>query len=153
MSLPPLEEESDEPFAAERRSVANAKKAALLVAGAAAERFRDALAEQQEVLAHTADIVMQIYAMESALLRAMKLAEAHGAKAAVAADMARVLVSDSVEMIDSWAKQALAATLEGDELRTMLAALRRFTKYTPVNTAALRRSVADRAIELGRYPL
>jgi alkylation response protein AidB-like acyl-CoA dehydrogenase len=154
MASPMVADEApDAPFAVERRSVANAKKVALLVAGAAARQFRERLAEQQQVLGHAADIVMQTYAMESALLRALKLDASGGARAELAGAMARVLVCDSLESIDTWAKHALAATLEGDELQVALAALRRLTKYTPVNTAALRRTIADRAVELGRYPL
>lgn len=152
MSFPQFEEETDEPLAAERKAVRNAKKAALLVAGAGVQRFRDGIQDQQEVLMLAADIIMQTYAMESAVLRALAL-EGRGDKAELASDMARVYVSDSIALVDMWAKQALAATLEGDDLRTTLAALRRFTKHTPVNAVALRRGIAERAIELERYPL
>jgi alkylation response protein AidB-like acyl-CoA dehydrogenase len=148
-----IDELSDGPFDVERRSVGNAKKVALLVAGAAAREFRERLGDEQQVLGHTADIVMQIYAMESGLQRAIKLGESGGARAELAAAMARVLVCDGLEAIDTWAKHALAATLDGDDLHVVLAALRRLTKYSPVNTAALRRTVADRAVEVGRYPL
>lgn len=152
MSFPQFEEETDEPLAAERKAVRNAKKAALLVAGAGVQRFRDGIQDQQEVLMLAADIIIQTYAMESAVLRALAL-EGRGDKAELASDMARVYVSDSIALVDMWAKQALAATLEGDDLRTTLAALRRFTKHTPVNAVGLRRGIAERAIELERYPL
>lgn len=153
MSFPEFQEESEDLLAAELKAVKNAKKIALLVAGAAAQKFRDRLKDEQEVLALGSNIIMQTYAMESAVLRALKLAENGDQKAGVAADMARVFVNDSVPMIDAWARQALAATVEGDEYRTMLAALRRFSKYTPINTVALRRKIAARVIELERYPL
>ena len=154
MSFPQLEEESDELLAAERRAANNAKKVALLVAGAAAQKFRDGLKDEQEVLALGSNIIMQAYAMESAVLRAIKMAGGGQTdRAALAADMTRIFVNDSVSLVESWAKQALAATLDGDDLRTMLAALRRFVKYAPVNTIALRRSIAARVIELERYPL
>jgi alkylation response protein AidB-like acyl-CoA dehydrogenase len=153
MSFPTLEEETDELLGAELRAVRNAKKAALLVAGAAVQRFREQVQDEQEVLMSAADIIMQTYAMESAVLRALALAEQGGERASMAADMARVYVNDSVPLVDMWAKQALAATLDGDDLRTVLAALRRFTKHTPVNTVALRRGIAARVIELERYPL
>ncbi len=153
MSFPQLEEESDAPLAAELRAAQNAKKVALLVAGVGAQKFRDRMKDEQEVLALGSDIIMQTYAMESAVLRAIKLGRAGGHRAEIAADMARVFVSDSVPKIDAWARQALAATVEGDELRTMLAALKRFVKHTPVNAVALRRSIAARVIETERYPL
>ena len=153
MSLPQLEEESDGLLAAELKACANAKKVALLVAGAAAQTFRDKVKDEQEVLALASNIIMQAYAMESSVLRALKLAEDGGDRAEVAAEMARVFVYDSVPQVDAWARAALAATLEGDDLRTMLAALRRFTKQTPVNTVALRRKIAARVIATERYPL
>ncbi|HQR39122.1 MAG TPA: acyl-CoA dehydrogenase family protein [Blastocatellia bacterium] len=153
MSLPQLEEESDGLLAAELRETANAKKVALLVAGAAAQKFGANIKEEQEVLALASNIIMQAYAMESAVLRALKLSVDGGDRAVVAAEMAQVFVYDSVPQVDTWAKAALAATLEGDDLRTMLAALRRFTKQTPVNTVALRRKIAARVIETERYPL
>jgi alkylation response protein AidB-like acyl-CoA dehydrogenase len=153
MSFPQLEEESDELLAAERKAVANAKKIALLVAAAGVQRFRDEIKDQQELLALEADIVMQTFAMESAVLRALALAESGAEKAEYAAKMARVFVSDSLQMVDAWGKQALAATLEGDDLRTMLAAHRRFAKHQPVNTVVLRREIAARVIELERYPM
>jgi alkylation response protein AidB-like acyl-CoA dehydrogenase len=154
MSFPQLEEESDDLLAAERRAANNAKKVALMVAGTAAQKFRDGLKDEQEVLALGSNIIMQAYAMESSVLRALKLAASNpGAKAEMAADLARVFVNDSVALVESWGKQALAATVDGDELRTMLAALRRFVKHTPINAVALRRKIAARVIELERYPL
>ncbi|MCC6742821.1 MAG: acyl-CoA dehydrogenase family protein [Acidobacteria bacterium] len=154
MAFPELEEESDEVLAAERKAVVNAKKIALMVSGVAVQKFRDALKDEQEVLALGSNIIMQVYAMECAVQRAVKLASSGSTdRASVAAEMARVFVNDSVPMVEAWAKSALAATVEGDELRTLLAALRRFTKYTPINTVALRRSIAARVIETERYPL
>jgi alkylation response protein AidB-like acyl-CoA dehydrogenase len=150
---PPVDDEPDGPFAAERAQVANLKRVALLVTGAAVRRFGEALKEEQELLGRAADVVIQVFAAESALARAAKLAPAGGERAEVAAAMARVLVSDSVEAVDTWAKQALAATLAGDDLDVALAALRRLTKYRPLDTTALRRAIADRAIALERYPL
>jgi len=153
MSFPQLEEESDELLAAERRAVANAKKVALLVAAAGVQRFRDDIKDQQELLAIEADILMQVFAMESTVLRALALAEDGSDKAEYAAKVASLFVSDSMHLVDTWGKQALAATLEGDDLRTMLAAHRRFAKHRPVNTVGLRREIAARAIEIERYPM
>ena len=150
---PAAVDEPDGPFAAERAQVANLKRVALLVTGAAVRRFGEALKDEQELLGRAADVVIQVFAADSALARAAKLAPAGGERAEVAAAMARVLVSDSVEAVDTWAKQALASTLAGDDLDVALAALRRLTKYRPVDTTALRRAIADRAIALERYPL
>ena len=141
-------------MAAERQAVVNAKKVALMVSGVGVQKYRDAIKDEQELLALGSNIIMQAYAMESAVLRAVKLAESGGGdRADVAVEMARVFVNDSVPMIEAWAKVALAATVEGDELRTLLAALRRFTKYTPINTVALRRKISARVSETERYPL
>lgn len=154
MSFPELEEESHDLLAAERKAVASAKKVALMVSGVAVQKFRDALKDEQEILALGSNIIMQTYAMESAVLRAVKLAQSGASdRADVAVDAARIFVNDSMPKIEAWAKAGLAATVEGDELRTLLAALRRFMKHTPINTVALRRKIAARVIETERYPL
>jgi hypothetical protein len=99
-----------------------------------------------------ADIIMDTYAMETAILRTRKLAAAQG-EAAVERhlDMTRVFCNDAVGRIEARAKHTLAGMSEGDELRTLLAALRRFTKYTPINTSAIRTRLADRAVAAGGY--
>ena len=154
MSFPELEEDSDDVLAAELKAVVNAKKVALMVSGVGVQKYRDAIKDEQELLALGSNIIMETYAMESAVLRAKKLAQSGaGDRADVAVDMARVFVNDSVPKIEAWAKAGLAATVDGDELRTLLAALRRFTKHTPINTVALRRKIAARVIETERYPL
>lgn len=125
-----------------------------MVSGVAVQKFRDALKDEQEILALGSNIIMQTYAMESAVLRAVKLAQSGASERAdVAVDAARIFVNDSMPKIEAWAKAGLAATVEGDELRTLLAALRRFMKHTPINTVALRRKIAARVIETERYPL
>ncbi len=99
-----------------------------------------------------ADIIMDTYAMESAILRARKLAAAQGEEAAARyLDMTRVFCNDAVERIGARAKNTLAGMSEGDELRTLLAALRRFTKLQPMNTIAARQRVADEMITANRY--
>ena len=149
--LPSLDEDEG-PLANERRLLQNAKKVALMVLGTAAQKYMTALAEQQEVLLGAADIIMDVYAMESAILRARKLAGAQGeGAAALYLDMTRVFCNDAVGRIEAHAKDTLAAMAEGDELRTLLAALRRFTKNTPMNTVAARQSVADAMIRANKY--
>ena len=99
-----------------------------------------------------ADIITDAFAMESAILRAQKLAASKGEDAAARyLDMTRVFCNDAVERIDAHAKNTLGAMCEGDELRTMLAALRRFTKLTPMNTVAARQRIADVLIKANRY--
>ena len=99
-----------------------------------------------------ADIIMDTYAMESAILRTKKMAAAQGEEAvALYVDMTRVFCNDAVERIEADAKNTLAAMAEGDELRTLLAALRRFTKMTPMNTVVARQRIANAMIEANRY--
>jgi alkylation response protein AidB-like acyl-CoA dehydrogenase len=148
------EDPGDAVFAHERVALANAKKAAVAVLGLAAQKYRDKAQEQQEVLAAASDIIMEIFGMESALLRTEKLIASRGEAAyAIHIDVTRTFASDSIQRIEQHAKIALAAMAEGDELRTMLAMLRRFMKFTPVNTVAARRRIADSMIEAGRYNL
>lgn len=136
----------------ERRIVANVKKAALFAAGVAVQKYLDAIEEQQEVLASVADLVIETFAMESGLLRALRAVARDGeARAGLKVAMVRAYVNDAVARVDATAKSVLAAVEEGDTLRTELAGLRRFLRYTPVNTVALRRAIAERLIEQGRY--
>jgi alkylation response protein AidB-like acyl-CoA dehydrogenase len=149
--MPSLEEDEGA-LANELRLLRNAKKVALMVLGTAAQKYMTALAEQQEILLGAADIIMDVYAMESAILRAQKLAAARGEEeAALYLDMTRVFCNDAVGRIEAAAKDTLAAMSEGDELRTLLAALRRFTKHTPINTVTARQRVADAMIRANKY--
>ena len=149
--LPSLDED-ESVLAAEAKLARNAKKVALMVLGTAAQKYMAALAEEQEVLLGASNIIMDVYAMESAILRAQKLAAAQGPEAAALhLDMVRVFCNDAVERVEAEAKNTLAAISEGDELRTLLAALKRFTKHTPTNTVAARRRVADAMIRANRY--
>ncbi len=144
--------DDDGPLADERRSVDSFKKTALMVFGLALQTYGQALGDQQEVLMHVADIMMDVFAAESAVLRALAAASQPGARASLHADAARVFVNDAAMRIDASAKQALAATADGDSLRTVLAALRRLSKTVPINTAALRRRIADETMSRGGYP-
>lgn len=141
MAQPP----SDEPLENERRTVAAMKKAALMVLGTAMQTYGEKLADQQEVLMTAADIIIDVFAGESALLRAQESGELHAAAA-------QVCVSDAAGRVEIGARTALAAMAEGDTLRTLLAALRRLLKVTPVNTVALRRQVAEAVLGKKGYP-
>src|ERR687884_848819 len=150
-SMPGFDED-EAVLTAEMKLAQNAKKVALMTLGTAAQKYMMKLADQQEILMGVADIIMDTYAMESAILRALKLAAKQGEEAAARyLDMTRVFCNDAVERIDAHAKNTLAAMSEGDELRTLLAALRRFTKLTPVNTIAARQRIADVLIKANKY--
>jgi alkylation response protein AidB-like acyl-CoA dehydrogenase len=145
-------DDDDTLLAAETKLAKNAKKVGLMVLGTAAQKYMMTLGDQQEILIGIADIIMDAYAMESAILRAQKLAAAQGEEAAARyVDMTRVFCNDAVERIEARAKNTLAGMSEGDELRTLLAALRRFTKLTPVNTIVARQRIADVMIAANKY--
>jgi hypothetical protein len=140
-------------LAAETKLAANAKKVALMVLGTAAQKYMMGLAEQQEVLINCADIIMDAYQMESAILRAQKLA-ATGSEGGAAnqIDMASVFCNDAIQRVDIKARNTIAAIAEGDEGRTLLVALKRFTKNnSPVNTIAARQRIADVLIGANTY--
>ncbi|MFZ0857398.1 MAG: acyl-CoA dehydrogenase family protein [Candidatus Acidiferrales bacterium] len=150
---PSMEEGASGEFAPEERIVANAKKIFLQAAGAAVQRFREQLAEQQEIVAALANVVMGIYGMESCLRRAQKATKTNtGDSSSVMADAMRVFVSDAADRAEREARTALAATVEGDALRTQLAVLRRFAKRDTIDTIALRRRVAAAVLAGDRYP-
>jgi alkylation response protein AidB-like acyl-CoA dehydrogenase len=139
----------------ETKLVANLKKTALAALGIAARTFGDKLKDQQEVLADCADLVIAAYACESALLRTQKQAAragADGAGVAVMADLTALCVNDAMERAAVLGRRALANTLAGDELRTMLAGLRRLTKHDPAPRAQLHDRIAAAAIAAGGYP-
>jgi alkylation response protein AidB-like acyl-CoA dehydrogenase len=150
---PSLDEAPEGILAAESRVVSNAKKIFLQAAGGAVEKHREKLAEEQELVAALADIVMEVYAMESCLLRAQKAAAARteGSSSAMVA-AARVFVSDAMERVEHQAKRALAAVHEGDMLATQMAVLKRFGKRPAVDSIALRRQVAAAVQSQDRYP-
>jgi alkylation response protein AidB-like acyl-CoA dehydrogenase len=145
-------DEDDSPLAKERRISANAKKVALMLLGSAAQKFQDKLTEQQMILCWTADVIIDAFLIDSAIGRAAKLIARDGEeKNRAVIDTTRLFTHDATNRIESAARNALAAIAEGDELRTMLAALRRFTKQDPINTAAIRESLADQVVEAGGY--
>ena len=146
----PSFDEDETILATEMKLAQNAKKIALMILGTAAQKYMTALSEQQEILLSAADIIIDAYAMETAILRAQKLAARGAAENHV--DMASVFCNDAIARIETAAKNTLAAMSDGDELRTMLAALRRFTKNSaPVNTVATRQRIADTLIAANKY--
>jgi alkylation response protein AidB-like acyl-CoA dehydrogenase len=150
---PSFEETPDGVLAEETKTIANAKKMFLQAAGGAVQKFREKLADEQELIGALANVVMEIYAMESTLLRAQKAAARRGeASAAVMIDAARVFISDAAERVDHEAKRAIAAVHEGDMLTTQMAVLKRFGKRPAVDTIALRRRIAAAVQSQDRYP-
>jgi len=154
LSGPSAGDEMEGPLADERKVVAQAKKLGLFAAGAATQKYMQAIQDQQEVMGAIADMTIETYAMESAVLRAQKLVETKGEKnAALAIAMTRVYLTQAMEKVEAAAKRVIAAVAEGDMLRTQLAILRRLAKYEPFNTIELRQQIAQRAIEVGKYLL
>ena len=153
MSFPSFDEEEETLLSVEKKIVANAKKAFFLASGVAVQKFMAKINDEQEIMAYLSDILTEIYAMESSVLRTLKMAAIKGEKEVeLNAEITRVYVNDSIEKISFACKNVLACVSEGDNLRMQLAALRRFVKVTPVDTVCLRRKIADKVIELGKYP-
>jgi len=150
---PSSDETPEGVLAEEARVVANAKKIFLQAAGGAVQKYREKLADEQELIGALANMVMEIYAMESSLLRAQKAAAARGEAAAQAIlDAARVFITDAAGRVENEARRAVAAVHEGDMLTTQMAVLKRFAKRAPVDTIALRRNVAAAVQARDKYP-
>jgi alkylation response protein AidB-like acyl-CoA dehydrogenase len=134
------------------RLLRSAKKIALMVSGSAAQKYREHLQDEQEILGILSDLTIELFAMESALLRTLKSVEQSGeAAAASKSDIVTVYINDAFARIELLAKEGLAAMEEGDTLWTQLSALKKLTRYTPVNTTRLRRAIAKRIIDAEEY--
>jgi alkylation response protein AidB-like acyl-CoA dehydrogenase len=159
LSGPSLGEEIEGPLGEERKLVAQAKKLGLFVSGAATQKYMQAIQDQQEVMGAIADMTIEIYAMESAVLRAQKMLEGASsskqgeAAAALPIAMTRVYLTQALEKVEAAAKKVIADVAEGDMLRTQLAIVRRLSKHEPFNTIALRQQIAQKTIEAGKYTL
>ena len=153
MSPPPLGLDTAEqaPLAAEAHVVDALRKAALLVAAAAMERHGARLPEEQEVLLWLADMLIDTFAADSAVLRAQAAAAAGNPHASLHADAVTVFVAGAANRAEAAAREALGALAEGDVLRTQLAALRRVLKVTPPDTVTRRRRLADESVRTGAY--
>jgi hypothetical protein len=145
--------ETGETLEREAEILAAVKKIALFAAGVASQRHMTALQDQQEIMADLADIIMQVFALESSLLRARKLAASGRNLAAVASAMTSLLADESIALAEQASRRVLAACSEGDELRTQLAILRRLARFVPINTVQLSQAIAKQCIQLERYPL
>jgi alkylation response protein AidB-like acyl-CoA dehydrogenase len=154
LSGPSMGEELEGALAEERKLVGQAKKLGLFAAGAATQKYMQTIQDQQEIMGAIADMAIEAYAMESAVVRTQKIVEAKGeAAAAIPVAMTRVYLSQAFEKVESAAKKVITAVAEGDMLRTQLAILRRLAKYEPFNTIELRQQIAQTMIERGKYSL
>lgn len=140
-------------FSKEKKALKNLKKAGLMVAGSAVQKFMSKLSDEQEILMNLADMLIEVYVAESILLRVEKLAGIRGEKdCEIQKEMAIIYLHHAIEKASAAGKEAICAFAEGDELRLMLLGLKRFTKIDPYNLKAARRKVADFVIEKGGYP-
>jgi alkylation response protein AidB-like acyl-CoA dehydrogenase len=145
--------EAEGPLAAESRLLEGAKKVVLLVAGSAVQRYLQALADEQEVIGVLSNLVIEVYAMESALLRTLKkISRSSQDACATECDAVSCYVYDALDRMETEARRALARIAEGDMLRTQIGVLRRFLRRIPPDTIELKRRVGNRALELNRYP-
>jgi alkylation response protein AidB-like acyl-CoA dehydrogenase len=153
LSIPDFSLEDDGVmFAAEKKVIKNMKKAALMIAGAAVQKFMMKLSHEQEILMNVADMITEVYIAESALLRVEKLVGIKGEEAvALQKDMAMVYLQESVMKCNHAGREAIQSFAEGDELRVMLMGLKRFTKIDPINTKEARRRVAEALLVENKY--
>jgi alkylation response protein AidB-like acyl-CoA dehydrogenase len=136
------------PFGAEIAAVAQAKKAALFAAGAAAQKYMDKIRDEQEVLMHISNMVMEAFGMDTAVYRLLKKGSTE-----IHADIVRTYINDAMTRIEFSGRQVLAAVADGDMLRTQLSALRRLLRWSPTNTVKARQRIADYLTDQGRYAL
>jgi alkylation response protein AidB-like acyl-CoA dehydrogenase len=152
MAIPSMGESDDSAFAAEKKAIANMKKAVLMVAGTAVQKYMNSLAKEQEVLMNIADMAIKTYVAESTLLRVEKEIATKGEEAlSRQLDMARVYLSDAIDLVEKSGREAIASMTEGDEQRLMSMGLKRFTKPDLFNVKDARRRVAAGLIEANEY--
>jgi butyryl-CoA dehydrogenase len=154
MSGPSEKVEREGPLAEEQNLLANAKKLTLFVAGAATQKYMAQIADQQEVMGAIADMIIEVFAMESAILRAEKISAGQGSgPSAIPVAMARVYADKAMSTIEISARKVIAGVAEGDMLRTQLTILRRLSKHETADTIALRRQIANHMIKAGKYSM
>ncbi|MCJ7547974.1 MAG: acyl-CoA dehydrogenase family protein [Deltaproteobacteria bacterium] len=152
-ALKPKVQVDDGKLGMQQEMVEVAKKIALLVTGAAVQKCMMQLPEEQEIMGLLSDMTIEVFAMESGLLRALKkMAKSTDEKAQIQKAMVKVYANAAFDRVGSYARGVFAAIAEGEALKTHLTALDKITSYTPINTIALRREVANYTIKLGRYP-
>ena len=151
---PLMVELPDEPLALQEHMIEMCKKAIIFVAGVAAQKYMQALANEQEVLARIADMTIQTFALESGLLRAKKAIAALGEeKASTYIQFVQSYLDEMLPKINAWGQEVLAYAEGGDDLRTQLIGLRKLLKYQPINAIAVKKAIADKVVEKNGYPL
>ncbi|WP_025025652.1 acyl-CoA dehydrogenase family protein [Caldalkalibacillus mannanilyticus] len=151
MMLMPTEVD-DEPLAQEKQYLEMAKKLFLMIAGTGVQKYQQALDKEQELLSNIADMIIEIYVLESAILRTEKAIAANGVeKEAQKYDYTRVYAQEALQRLDAIARESLSAMEEGDTLRTMLSIVRKLTRHNPINTVAIKRDIANRLIEAEKF--
>ena len=151
-SIPSFGEKPSGLLAEELEAVRSAKKAILMIAGAAVQKFMMKLADEQEIIMNVTDMLIEVFTSESAILRTIKLASMKSGEELVPyLEMTQVYVSDSLERINIYGKHAISSFAEGDELKMLMLGLKRYTKFGDVNTTRLRRNIAGRLLEANKY--
>ncbi len=152
MSIPDFGNGEDGPFAKDLKAIRNLKKGILMVAGAAVQKLMAKIENEQEILMNIADMAIETFHAESALLRAMKISGEEADQASLYADFARTYICDAADRAAKSGRDAVNAFAEGDEQRMLLMGLKRFTKTEPFNTKESRRRIADKMISEKKYP-
>ena len=151
MSIPDFSED-DTPFAAERKLIANLKKAILMTSGAAVQKLMMKIENEQEILMNISDMAIETFNAESVLLRVMKMVEEKGEAASqIYLDIMRTYIYDAADRVNKSGKDAINSFADGDEQKMILIGLKRFTKAEPFNTKDARRRIADQMIAAGKY--
>ncbi len=152
MSIPDFGAEDTALFAAEKKYIANFKKAILMAAGAAVQKLMMELAKEQEILMNVADMIIELYVCESLQLRVEKLVSMKGEEACAAQiDIMRCYINDAADRINKFGKDCINSFADGDEQRMMLMGLKRFTKTEPYNMKESRRRIAAKLITENKY--
>jgi alkylation response protein AidB-like acyl-CoA dehydrogenase len=152
MSIPEFSNGSDDVLESEKRAIQNAKKAVLVIAGAAVQKLMDKLKDEQEIIMNLTDMLIEVFACESAFLRTMKVSSMDkNSNLQSYIYMTKVYISDAMERINILGKHAISAFAEGDEQKMLMLGLKRFTKYDYINSKNLRREIADKLIDANKY--
>jgi|SRR5690348_8444223 len=152
MSIPDLGNDDNAPFSKERKVIANLKKCILMVAGAAVQKLMKDLSQEEEIIMNIADMAIETFVAESALLRVIKMSQKTGEEnSKMQTEMVKCYLNDAVDKVAKAGKEAINAFAEGDEQKMMLLGLKRFTKTEPFNSKNARRMIADKLIEEGKY--
>lgn len=154
MSIPDFNSDEETAFSKEIKAIVNFKKAILMVAGAAVQKLMMSLDKEQEILMNIADMAIETFHAESALLRVIKLTQLKGDSAVgIETDIMKIYLYDAADKINKFGKDALNSFADGDELRMMHIGLKRFTKVEPFNSKDARRRIAERLITNNGYKL